>query len=304
LIEGAMQHLPAIGRERLKRLQEAGITTWQELRMQPPSLLGIQPETWNEICCEIQYCEQAVREKDHQYLLQRFYACDHWRILARLFPDLTFFDIETDGLACDSTITVIVCRQQNQFYKFVNGENLNEFLEFLEQVELLVSFNGNSFDVPHIERTFNIPGLPCPHLDLRWVCYHEGLKGGLKKIEQKLGILRPPNLVGVEGADAVRLWQCWQRDNDHRARELLERYCCADVAALELVASAILHRRGCDVNSTSSSRIWEQVDAVETDRMQVQKKQKNSPTSAGYASKDHRRLRNKLLKYRNQSGYR
>jgi len=260
-----MTHLPAIGAERLKRLREAGINSWSELRRQPPSLLNLNANRWGCVCRELDKCERALKDKDLTYLMSVFHASDYWRVLASFFPDLTFFDIETDGLSWDSTITVIVCRHGDQFYRFVNGENLEEFLDFLDGVQLLVSFNGNSFDVPFVLRTFNIPDLPCPHLDLRWVCYHEGLRGGLKRIEQRLGILRPPELIGVDGAEAVQLWLQWQSAGTPEARSLLLRYCCADVAALELVAAEILKQRGCWEQVNSSDQIWQQVSRIVDD---------------------------------------
>lgn len=262
MIEGALHHLPAIGGKRVERLREAGIRDWQELRCQPPELLGIRREKWEQICAEIEQCQNAVAADDLNYLISRFVTADHWRLLERYFSRATFFDIETDGLELESQITVIVCRRGDSFYKFVNGENLEEFLDFLEDVELLISYNGNTFDVPRVERAFNIPGLPCPHLDLRWVCYHEGLKGGLKRIEQKLGILRPPDLVGLDGAEAVRLWYRWRDFSEDRARELLVKYCGADVAALELVAVEVLKRKGCEITSTACSSLWQGVDTL------------------------------------------
>ncbi|MFW6414442.1 MAG: ribonuclease H-like domain-containing protein [Verrucomicrobiota bacterium] len=262
MIEGALHHLPAIGGKRLELLREAGICDWHELRCQPPELIGLRADKWARVCAEIEQCENAVATDDLNYLLKRFATIDHWRVLERYFTRATFFDIETDGLGWESEITVIVCRQGDEFYKFVNGENLEDFLYFLEDVELLVSFNGNTFDVPRVERAFNIPDLPCPHLDLRWVCYHEGLKGGLKRIEQKLGILRPPDLLDLDGAEAVRLWYRWRDVGDERARKLLVKYCGADVAALELVAAEILKQKGCGITPAACNSLWQGVDEL------------------------------------------
>jgi hypothetical protein len=87
-------------------------------------------------------------------------------------------------------------------------------------------------------------------------CYHEGYVGGLKKIECKLGIQRPRQLQGVNGLDAVRLWEQWESRKDRRARDLLERYCSADVLALKCVAAAVLRKKGCAVACPPADHLW------------------------------------------------
>jgi uncharacterized protein YprB with RNaseH-like and TPR domain len=136
-------------------------------------------------------------------------------------------------------VTIVVCLHQGKMHEFVRGENLDDFLDLLDDVTLLVSFNGNSFDVPRILDQFHVPELPCPHVDLRWVSYHRGLKGGLKKIEEELGFVRESDLKGLGGDDAVWLWQKW-RLGCEKSRDLLLRYCRRDVEALEKISQALL----------------------------------------------------------------
>ena len=42
-------------------------------------------------------------------------------------------------------------------------------------------------------------------------CGRLGHRGGLKRIEQSLGIARVPEAEGLSGMDAVRLWRVWRR---------------------------------------------------------------------------------------------
>ena len=162
--------------------------------------------------------------------------------LAAAFDRAVFFDIETEGLEHDADITMISSLSGSDLRAFVKDENIDGFLAVLESAPLLVSFNGTSFDVPHILRRFHIPSLPCPHLDLRRVCKARGISGGLKKIERAVGILRPPDVLGVTGEDACWMWTAWRKDGDRSFRDRLVRYCMADAVALRLLALHLLNR--------------------------------------------------------------
>jgi uncharacterized protein YprB with RNaseH-like and TPR domain len=164
--------------------------------------------------------------------------------LAAAFPQAAFFDIETAGLATGSPITLIVALQAGELHTFVKGENMDAFLDWVEHVELLVSFNGATFDVPRVLDHFRVPALPCPHLDLREVTKQMGIKGGLKKLEQAFGVERPADLQGMTGEDAEWLWRAWERDRDQAARDKLIRYCQADVIGLRTLAQQLLRHLG------------------------------------------------------------
>lgn len=132
---------------------------------------------------------------------------------------------------------------RNQVYHFVLNENLDDFLRLVESSRLLVTFNGSSFDIPFLEHSFNIPDIGCPHVDLRWILYHLGFSGGLKRIERQFGIKRPNELDDVDGYEAVILFYKWQ-SGDRLARERLIQYCQADVLCSFIVAGSILETKG------------------------------------------------------------
>jgi hypothetical protein len=157
--------------------------------------------------------------------------------LSEHFNGAGFFDIET---ATEGGITLIACLQGERIHTFVRGENLDGFLDLVDRVPLLVSFNGLRFDVPQVLEHFHIPSLPCAHLDLRYPCKACGLTGGLKAIEKALGIRRPDDVLGLDGEDAMWLWRAWERDRDENARRRVIRYCRADVVGLREIASHLL----------------------------------------------------------------
>ena len=261
MIRQALQHLPGIGPERLKALDEAGIRDWSSLRRRP-DVLFTSPKPQDRLLTAIDRCEAAVCAADVRYLVRAFASSDQWRILGHFFDRAAYFDIETSGLDVDSYVTVVSCYHRGSLHVFSRGSNLEAFLDLLEDIDLLVSFNGASFDVPRIEQEFHIPSLPCAHVDLRWICHHEQMRGGLKSIEQRLGIERPNDLHGVSGEDAVWLWRLWEDHDNTEALDRLVRYCGADVLTLQMLAARMLQGKHVPVNAPTPQDLWGLLDVL------------------------------------------
>ncbi len=233
MISEALQHLKGIGPVRLARLQAAGIRSWSDILDDPERI----PQRWRaDAVEECQCARQALDSGDIRFFVDRFSARDKWRILSHFLDQTTFFDIETTGLEIDAAVTVIACWHRGQLRTFVEHENLDDFLHLLDDVRLLASFNGSTFDVPRVLDAFHIPQLPCPHLDLRWPSRHRGLTGSLKQISSRLGIRRPSDLTEVDGEMAVRWWHAWRLRGDAAARSRLIRYCASDVLLLLMLS--------------------------------------------------------------------
>jgi uncharacterized protein YprB with RNaseH-like and TPR domain len=254
LITEALQHLPGIGPVRLAKLHAAGVRSWIDVVANAERIPTSRCEAF---IAECQRCLAALEARDVRYFVDRFSAPDKWRIISHFIEETTFFDIETQGLEWNAPITVIGCWHRGQLLTFVEHENLDEFLELLDDVTLLASFNGSSFDVPRVLDTFHIPRLPCPHLDLRWICYHRGWRGSLKEITERLGISRPNDLRDADGALAVHLWNSWIHGKDPRAKQRLLRYCGADVLLLVMLAH---HVAGID--HSTLVHLWSQLAEV------------------------------------------
>ena len=254
MITEALQHCSGIGPVRLAQLRNEGVKSWNDVLASPERI----PSPWrSELIAECQRCQAALDAEDARYFVDRFAPADKWRILDYFFDQTTFFDIETMGLQYDASITVIVCWHDGQFRIFVEHENLDDFLELLDDAKLLASFNGASFDVPRVLNSFHIPTLPCAHLDLRWSCYHQGHSGGLKDITRRMGIERPEDLHDADGELAVQLWQAWKDHGDNASREQLIRYCAADVLLLVMLAHQLAGR--CD---ESLDDLWASLPAA------------------------------------------
>lgn len=69
-----------------------------------------------------------------------------------------------------------------------------------------------------------------------------GLGGGLKSIENQLGINRDADLVGVDGFEAVTLWHKYKRGNQAALQKLL-RYNEQDIVSLKSLLDYYLSKK-------------------------------------------------------------
>jgi uncharacterized protein len=237
MIDRVFSHCPGIGPGTEERLRRSGVHTWDEfLAAGGDPLRGRVRERAMDVVSE---SIEARRDGRIGFFTERYPTREQWRILHEYLHRATFFDIETTGLSWyESHATVITAFHRGELHTFIHGRNLDQFLDLAAEADLLVSFNGSCFDLPFIERTFSIPTIGAPHVDLRWVAYHAGYRGGLKSIEERFGIRRPREIAGVDGLEAVDLFYRWQA-GDQGSLTKLVRYCCADVVSLYMIAGAI-----------------------------------------------------------------
>lgn len=261
VLQLALGHLPNVGPQRVKRLCDEGCACWDDLLNAPRPLAGLSASEWDGLRFAVERSQRALEADDAAYFTAKLPAAEQWRVLAHWFDRASFFDIETSGLEASSIVTLVCCFHEGRPLRFLADENLDDFLELLDQVKLLVSFNGASFDVPRVLGRFHIPALPCAHVDLRWLCHHAGWRGGLKKIEKALGLTRPPDLEGLGGAEAVWLWQAWDATGDERARRTLERYCAADTVTLKRLAGQLCAQHGVRVEVPAETDLWRLIHA-------------------------------------------
>ena len=99
----------------------------------------------------------------------------------------------------------------------ISGETL---LGALDGAEEIVTYWGHRFDLPVIKRWLGVNLREAfRSVDLADHCHRHGLYGGLKVVERILGIER--RTEGLDGADAMRLWDEWCRGDRRSLRRLL-----------------------------------------------------------------------------------
>jgi len=149
-----------------------------------------------------------------------------------------YVDIETSGFSPQKNdITIIGLLCDGQFEQFVENINLRAYYvdEFIMQHEPteLIGFNNINFDIPFMKE-FGIETLSnMKHTDLMHQCHVLNLMGGLKKVEQILGIERKYEPLNFFQQKA--LWAKWINNNDHTALDRLLKYNKEDVINLPLV---------------------------------------------------------------------
>jgi uncharacterized protein YprB with RNaseH-like and TPR domain len=169
--------------------------------------------------------------RNPDYFYEQLPASCQWRLFADYRDSCAFLDIETTGLGWHDEITTIALYDGRTVRHYVQGDNLEQFLNDVQAYRLLVTYNGKSFDVPFIERFFHTR-LPQAHIDLRHTLRSLGITGGLKACERHLGLKRP-GLEEVDGFIGVLLWWEYRRKGNDRALETLLAYNIADTVNLE-----------------------------------------------------------------------
>ena len=242
MLRNTFLHIPSVGPKTESALWESGITTCEALlRTTGPNSLR------DRLRAHLEESAARISEPDPAYFDRRLAMRDRWRMFADFIESAAFLDIETTGLSpVDSRLTMVGILDAGGYHAFVRGDNLDDLTEALEQYDLIVTFNGASFDLPYLrhsigarrfDRLFERKG----HLDLRSPLRRLGLTGGLKAIEQRTGLARPSVLSGLSGYDAVLMWRAWEEGNEG-ARDTLIRYNAEDVASLPLLAELAYNR--------------------------------------------------------------
>ena len=230
-------HIPGIGAKTEKKLWQQGITDWD--KWQEPLSIGLSASTLLDAQHTLSESRQALKSNP-AYFTSRLSSSETWRIFSAYRDKLVYLDIETTGMNEMAEVTTIALYDGKEVFYYINGTNLDQFIEDIYTFDVIVSYNGKSFDVPFLERFFRIR-LDHAQIDLRHVLAKLGIKGGLKGCERQLGLNRG-SLDGVNGYFAVVLWRYYQNSGDEKALETLLAYNIEDTVNLERLAVEAYNR--------------------------------------------------------------
>ncbi|MCS6971338.1 MAG: ribonuclease H-like domain-containing protein [Planctomycetota bacterium] len=236
-----------------RQLWQHGILNWELARAHLDEVAAVLgPARAQRLTAWIGEAERARQRCDRAWFRLAF-ASHPWRLWrGYCAPErIALLDIETTGLTPGfDQVTVIGLADSRRARAFVAGQPqgddlpLAQFPAAIRDYDLLVTFNGESFDLPFLTRAFRDHGglhLDQPHLDLLPLARQVGLSGGLKEIEAQLGIARASSIAGLRGGEAIALWAAW-RQGDAAAYRRLVQYCLADCSNLALVAERLYRR--------------------------------------------------------------
>ncbi|USZ70005.1 ribonuclease H-like domain-containing protein (plasmid) [Halorussus salilacus] len=231
-----------VGEKTERRLWQRGVTHWDDFE---DDLLG--PTTAENVREFIGEARDRLDAGDADFFGDALPSGSLWRAYPNFAEDACFFDIETTGL--DSSrheVTTVSLHRGGDTRTYVQGEDLTceALREEFAASSMLVSFNGKRFDQPFLEDCYPLD-VTTPHLDLMYLCKRVGLSGGLKSVERDLGIDRADD--DVDGREAVRLWQRYDRHEDDAALERLVRYNREDAENLKDLLETVRGRLRADV---------------------------------------------------------
>jgi uncharacterized protein len=246
MLQHTFQLIPGVGPWREKDLWSKGIRTWDDF---PDGGIVISRKADTEARKRIAEAREALARRDLKDLARMVPSREHWRLFPEFHGDAVYFDIETDG-SKTQVPTVVSLFDADGLHVYIQGRNMDALPEGLARRRLWVTFNGSCFDVPVLKEYFGAKQFPVPeaHIDLRFVTRRLGMGGGLKEIEDKLGVGRPPHLKGVNGYDAVLLWRAYLRRGDVEALRWLVEYNLYDSFQLRSLMDLTYNKGADDLN--------------------------------------------------------
>ena len=229
MLINTFQHIAGIGPKTEERMWANGIRNWQRFDGERGGFKAKKAETIKNILSE---SSRRLIAGDPAYFGDLMPPSLHWRMYPEFRRKVVYLDIETTGLESTyAEITTIATYDGKKIRHYVNGQNLEDFTQDIRQYNLIVSYNGKSFDVPFINDYFGVK-LDQAHIDLRHVLASLGYRGGLKACEKAAGIDRG-DAAGIDGFFAVLLWHDYINRGNLGALETLLAYNIEDVINLE-----------------------------------------------------------------------
>jgi uncharacterized protein YprB with RNaseH-like and TPR domain len=222
-------HIPGIGEAGERRLWRHGFLFWEDIMIAETGEVPLPLYRLKEALGD---SERYLDAGDIGPFASALSSRLHWRFFPEFRHRAVYLDIETTGLGEPGDhITTIALYDGGRIRFYIYGINLDKFKHDITDYDLLITYNGKSFDLPFIERTLGV-SLQQAHIDLRYLLRCLGYKGGLKGCERQMGIERG-DLDGIDGYFAVLLWREYCCNHCPEALETLLAYNIEDVLNLE-----------------------------------------------------------------------
>jgi uncharacterized protein YprB with RNaseH-like and TPR domain len=240
MLKNSFIHIQGIGKITEQRLWDSGFRDWDSFSGNLPIPIPAGRKYFLEK--GIEESKRHLANRNPAYFSKLLPSNQCWRLFPEFRKSTVYLDIETTGLdRYFNDITTITLYDGESIQTYVQGQNLEDFIEDIQKYKVIVSYNGKSFDVPFLEHYFNIR-LDHAHIDLRYVLYSLGFKGGLKGCERQLGMNRG-DLKDIDGFFAVLLWEEYQRTGDQKALDTLLAYNIQDTINLENLMVTAYNRK-------------------------------------------------------------
>jgi uncharacterized protein len=251
MLESTFQIVAGIGERRERRLWEAGFTHWCDLAEAPPRVL---PDRLRDpLLGAAIVLAEAVEAGAVETVAAALPPRERWRMFAAFAERAVYLDIETLGTDGSQALTAIGLLDRNGPRILLPWQGLESFPEQIPPGSLLVTFNGAAFDLPVLERFFPGWRAPAAHIDLCPLLARLGERGGLKAIEERLGLGRPDHLRGLTGWGAASLFR-WAGRGDRAALRLFAEYNLYDTVNLRTLM-ALAYNRAVEALGVPAERV-------------------------------------------------
>jgi uncharacterized protein YprB with RNaseH-like and TPR domain len=238
-------HLPGIGKDTERKLWARGILTWEDLLSEAGSVFK-NPRRATEISRALAESQRAWKARNYFHFYQSLPRNELWRLaLGHGNTRFAFLDIETTGLWGDSEVTTITVLMDGKLHQAHDRKLKRKLVHRLrDEADVVVSYFGERFDIPFLERSFNLK-LNVAQIDLCPLLRRHGHTGGLKGVEKQFKGLPKRKARDIHGFLAPVLWEMYQ-GGDRKALDALLLYNAEDTTVLQpLLEHAIRYERDC-----------------------------------------------------------
>lgn len=241
MIQNTFSILNGIGEKLEKRLWRNGILTWTDF-LHSSGIDFISSEKKAVFDNTLSSAQKELSNANAGYFACTIRRREHWRLFENFRDHAACLDIETNGYMPENRgyATMVGIYNGYDYKCFVKDMNLTSenLRKELSQYKYLITFYGTAFDIPFLMRAMPDLRFEIPHFDICFSAKKLGFRGGFKKLEIDLGIKRDDTVQGMNGYDAVKLWEHFRRGSTE-ALEVLRVYNREDTVNLFQIADII-----------------------------------------------------------------
>ncbi|MFT4297703.1 MAG: ribonuclease H-like domain-containing protein [Candidatus Woesearchaeota archaeon] len=249
MIRNSFIVLKGISSEMERKLWGFGIKDWNDF-VNEDKIKGISKKRKLAYDFNLYQMKDALLNHDSKHFSKLLPKKEHWRLYDSFKDSCIFLDIETSSV--NGYITCMTLYDGYETMTFVRNHNLDFSIikKIISRYRMIVTFNGNVFDLPFLRKY-------CPDVipdtlfwDLRHSCAKIGFSGGLKNVENKLGIKRDNFIVEkLHGGDPLKLWRMYLGSGDKYYLELLVEYNQEDAVNLKVIADTVyeMMKKDCEI---------------------------------------------------------
>ena len=150
MLKNTFLHIPGIGSITERRFWESGVYSWEDFT--PNSTIRLSKSKRDTIAAYLEESYQNIESNNPNYFSDLLPANHQWRFFPEFRNSAVYLDIETTGLErWENEITTIALYDGNSINYYINGHNLDDFLDHIDKYNVIVSYNGKCFDIPFIK---------------------------------------------------------------------------------------------------------------------------------------------------------